>query len=41
MIVKNCQISIKWNIWDLFKNLRKICLNAMFFEKLQYGVEFP
>ena len=41
MIVKNCQISIKWNIWDLFKNIRNICLNSNFFEKLKYDIDYP
>lgn len=28
MIVKDSKLEIKWNLWDLFRNLRTIILNT-------------
>ena len=36
MFVKNCSLSVKWNLWNLFKNLRKIALKTGVLEDLQW-----
>jgi len=37
LFVNNCKFELKWNIWDLFRNLRTIALKTDVFNDLKYN----
>lgn len=41
MFVKDCSVLVKWNVWDLFKNIRNILLKTSAFEGLQWDTASP
>ena len=41
LFVRNCNLKIKWNVWDLFKNLREILIKANVFKNLKLDSADP
>ena len=41
LFVTNCKINLRWNVWDLFHNLRKVLLKSGVFSDLQWDNKDP
>lgn len=41
IFVKNCSVHLKWNVWEIFHNLRKLALKADLFSDLSYEPTEP